>query len=155
MSNFRSGGDFDNESWALFAQGTYDLTDRLHLTLGLRYTEEDKSFKPDQIIFQNYFAGISTVVPPGNPLAALDAPFLQAGERILPLLEKQVEIEETTPMATLSYDLTDSVMVYASYSGASSPVVLVVSPSSIATALRQCMLSVWIDGTFAPRTKEN
>ena len=116
VSNFRSGGDFDNESWALFAQGTYDLTDRLHLTLGLRYTEEDKSFKPDQIIFQNYFAGISTVVPPGNPLAALDAPFLQAGERILPLLEKQVEIEETTPMATLSYDLTDSVMVYASYS---------------------------------------
>ena len=55
-------------------------------------------------------------MPPGNPLAALDAPFLQAGERILPLLEKQVEIEETTPMATLSYDLTDSVMVYASYS---------------------------------------
>jgi iron complex outermembrane receptor protein len=116
VSNFRSGGDFDNESWALFAQGTYDLTERLHLTLGVRYTEEDKSFTPDQIIFQNYFAGISAVVPPGNPLAALDAPFLQAGERILPLLKKQVEIEETTPMATLSYDVTDTVMVYASYS---------------------------------------
>lgn len=116
VSNFRSGGDFDNESWALFAQGTYDLTDRLHLTLGIRYTEEDKSFTPDQIIFQNYFAGISAVVPPGNPLAALDAPFLQAGSRILPLLEKTLEIEESTPMVNLSFDVTDGLMVYASYS---------------------------------------
>ncbi len=30
------------ESWALFAQGTFDITDRLRLTAGLRYTEEEK-----------------------------------------------------------------------------------------------------------------
>jgi len=86
VSNFRSGGDFENESWAAFAQATYDITSTLHLTLGARQTEEEKSFRPDQVIFQNYFAGISQVVPPGNPLAALDAPFLQAGERVLPYL---------------------------------------------------------------------
>lgn len=32
----------DNESWAFFAQGTYQLTDALSLTAGLRYTTEDK-----------------------------------------------------------------------------------------------------------------
>ncbi|HBS32030.1 MAG TPA: TonB-dependent receptor, partial [Parvularcula sp.] len=32
----------DNESWALFAQGSYDLTDRLNFTGGVRYTEDDK-----------------------------------------------------------------------------------------------------------------
>ncbi len=116
VSNFRSGGAFDNEAWAVFAQATYDITDKWHLTLGGRYTEEEKSFTPDQIIFTNYYAGISQVVPPGNPLAALDAPFLQAGERILPFIEKEIEIDEFTPMVNLSYDLNDQTMLYLSYS---------------------------------------
>ncbi len=116
VSNFRSGGEFDNEAWAVFAQATYDVTERLHLTLGGRYTEEEKSFLPDQIIYNNYFSGISALVPPGNPLAALDAPFLQAGERILPLLEKRIDIDEFTPMANLSFDLSQDMMVYLSYS---------------------------------------
>jgi iron complex outermembrane receptor protein len=116
VSNFRSGGSFDNEAWAVFAQGTYDLSDALHLTLGGRYTDEQKSFTPDQIIYQNYYAGFSDLVPPDNPLAALDAPFLQAGSRILPLLEKDIDISEFTPMANLSYDLSDDLMVYLSYS---------------------------------------
>jgi len=116
VSNFRSGGEFDNEAWAVFAQATFDITDRLHLTAGGRYTEEEKSFLPDQIIFQNYYAGISQVVPPGNPLAALDAPFLQAGERTLPYLEKRIDIDEFTPMVNLSFDATDDVMLYLTYS---------------------------------------
>lgn len=116
VSNFRSGGSFDNTSWAAFAQATYDMTDRLHLTLGARYTDEDKAFTPDQIIYNNYFAGFSNLVPPGNPLAALDAPFLQAGSRILPLLEKEISISEFTPMANLSFDLSDDVMLYFTYS---------------------------------------
>ena len=116
VSNFRSGGAFDNEAWAAFAQLTYDLTDRLHLSVGGRYTNEQKSFRPDQIIFTNYFAGISQVVPPGNPLAPLDAPFLQAGERILPFIEKQIDIDEFTPMVNLSFNATDDAMLYLSYS---------------------------------------
>jgi len=116
VSNFRSGGDFENESWAAFAQATYDVTSTLHLTLGARQTEEQKSFRPDQIIFQNYFAGISQVVPPGNPLAALDAPFLQAGERVLPYLWKDIDTSEFTPMVNLSWDATEDLMLYASYS---------------------------------------
>lgn len=116
VSNFRSGGEFDNEATALFAQVTYDFTERLHLTMGGRYTEEEKSFLPDQIIFTNYFAGISGVVPPTNPLFALDAPFLQAGERILPFIEKQIDIEEFTSMANLAFDVNDDAMIYLSYS---------------------------------------
>ena len=79
VSNFLSGGSFDNEALAVFAQLTYDFGEQWHLTLGGRYTDETKKFHPDQIIYQNYFAGISEVLPPGHPLAALDAPFLQAG----------------------------------------------------------------------------
>ncbi len=116
ISNFRSGGQFDNEATALFAQLTYDFTDRLHLTVGGRYTDETKKFLPDQIIYTNYYAGISTVLPPGHPLAALDAPFLQAGSRVLPFIEKTIEIDEFTPMVNLSYDFSDDMMMYATYS---------------------------------------
>jgi iron complex outermembrane receptor protein len=116
ISNFRSGGSFDNEAWAAFTQVTYDITAQLHLTLGGRYTDETKKFQPDQVIYQNYYAGISGQVPPGNPLAALDAPFLQAGTPILPSVEKKIDIDEFTPMANLSFDLNDDVMLYLSYS---------------------------------------
>jgi iron complex outermembrane receptor protein len=116
VSNFRSGGSFDNEALAVFAQLTYDFTQEIHLTIGGRYTEETKKFHPDQIIYQNYYAGISEILPPGHPLASLDAPFLQAGGRVLPDVEKEIEIDEFTPMVNLSYDLSDSNMVYASYS---------------------------------------
>jgi len=116
VSNFRSGGEFDNTAWAAFAQLNVDLTDSLHLTLGGRYTDEKKSFLPDQVIFTNYYAGISQVVPPDNPLFQLDAPFLQAGERILPLLEKDIDIAEFTPMASLSYDVSGNMMIYGTYS---------------------------------------
>ena len=59
---------------------------------------------------------ISNVVPPDNPLAALDAPFLQAGSLILPRVEKQIEIDEFTPMANLSFDVNDDMLLYLSYS---------------------------------------
>lgn len=40
----RSYPEVDTESWAVFGQLTYDLTDSLSATLGLRYTEEEKHF---------------------------------------------------------------------------------------------------------------
>ncbi|MEM6999237.1 MAG: TonB-dependent receptor [Pseudomonadota bacterium] len=116
VSNFRSGGEFDNSAWAVFTQFSFDLSNAVQLTLGGRYTDEEKSFLPDQIIFTNYYAGISALVPPGNPLAALDAPFLQAGSRILPLLEKDIDISEFTPMVNVSWTPNEDTMVYASYS---------------------------------------
>jgi iron complex outermembrane receptor protein len=106
-SRFRSGGKFDNESWAAFIQASYDLTDNLSLTAGLRYTDETKQFLPDQIIFENKFAGTGT---------PLDAPFLQAGSRILPFLRKEIDISETSPHINLAYNYNNGLMIYGTYS---------------------------------------
>jgi iron complex outermembrane receptor protein len=38
IQNYENGGD----SWAIFGQGTYDITETLRLNLGLRYTEDTK-----------------------------------------------------------------------------------------------------------------
>ncbi len=35
----------DNESWAVFGQGSYDLTQKWRLTAGLRYTEDNRDFR--------------------------------------------------------------------------------------------------------------
>ena len=108
VSSFQSGGKFSNTSKAIFSQATWDISDQWSLTAGLRYTSEDKSFLPDQFIITNYFAGS------GNPM--LDAPFLQVGERILPFLEKDIDISESTAMVDLSYQWTNDLMTYISYS---------------------------------------
>ena len=108
VSRFRSGGAFDNESIAAFAQGTFAATERLRITAGLRYTDETKKFTPDQIIHENYFAGS------GHP--QLDAPFMQAGQRILPMVEKELDFDELDPYLNLSFDITENAMAYVSYS---------------------------------------
>lgn len=35
----------ENKTWAIFGQGSYDLTDRLTLTGGVRYTDDEKDFR--------------------------------------------------------------------------------------------------------------
>ncbi len=54
-----------NDSWALFGQMSYDLTDRLNLTGGVRYTEDDRSLE-------------ALLLPPGvtvNPTSVSDDDF--------------------------------------------------------------------------------
>jgi len=41
--------EFANKSYALYGQGTYDLTDALHLTLGARYTTEDREMTKETV----------------------------------------------------------------------------------------------------------
>jgi len=79
--------NIDNESWAVFAQATFDITEDLHVTVGTRYTESEKDF---EMITERV---TGTTVQPG---------FL--------------ETEESTPMASISYDLNDSTMAYFTYS---------------------------------------
>ena len=46
-----SGGDIDNSSFAVFGEATFNLTDKLHLTGGLRYTTETKRFDPNSVSY--------------------------------------------------------------------------------------------------------
>ncbi len=48
--SINSGAKAKNEVWAVFGEGTYSLTEKLDLTLGLRYTEEDRSMTNMQIL---------------------------------------------------------------------------------------------------------
>jgi iron complex outermembrane receptor protein len=112
LANFLSGGFVDNDSYAGYLQGTYAITDQLHLTLGGRYTFEDKRFTPDQYI---------KLDRTGGGLLALSQLFIPAsenpnGNRILPLEQRTTMANEMDPAITIDYQLAPEILAYASFS---------------------------------------
>ena len=97
----RSGGPVKNDNKAAFFNATYDVTDDFHVTAGMRYTKENKSFTPDQVTLTNVF-GPGGVIPPGV--------------RVLPQVEKKTSIDDWTPHLNLAYDVSENVMVYGTFS---------------------------------------
>ncbi|WP_298918373.1 TonB-dependent receptor [uncultured Algimonas sp.] len=90
---FRSqyGYEQETESWALFGQVDYQLSDRLTLTGGLRYTEEDRIFD-----YQSSFDEAVTI-----PLVDF---------------EDTVSASNLSGRAALSYEIRPGALVFASYS---------------------------------------
>ena len=93
-----SGGSVDNDSLAFYTQETYDFTDQLSGTFGLRWTDDIKRFSPDQFIVEDLGLGI----PAGVPL--------------LPYGQVRTSSREWTPYLNLTYKWTPDLMTYVSYS---------------------------------------
>lgn len=89
--------EVENDNWALYGEMTYDFTDRVHLTLGARYTDETKQYTTLQTFEPAAVPGLTVVTLVDEPGASVD-------------------FQETTTRATLSYDLSDQLMTYATYS---------------------------------------
>ncbi|MFK8051322.1 MAG: TonB-dependent receptor [Halioglobus sp.] len=103
--DIESGGDFEHESWAGFAQATYHISEDLHLTAGIRYTEDTKDF---------IVVGIQQTARPANaPIFALPP------GGVVTLIDNgttTLESDDWTPMVNLAYDWSEDLMVYATYS---------------------------------------
>ncbi|PNU04388.1 TonB-dependent receptor [Novosphingobium guangzhouense] len=95
-----SGGYYDYKNWAAFAQLGFEITDGLTLTGGIRYTDDRKSYLPDQYV-------ISTLEP------FLSIP---TGTRIVPYEWVDANVKKWTPMANLSWQATPDLMAYVTYS---------------------------------------
>ncbi len=96
IANFDSRNKFTSTSQAVFTQGTYHITEQLNITLGVRYTDEEKTFDPVQVVESSNIG-----IPPGT--------------LILPLGKNRRDTQETTPMANIAYSFNDGFMVYANY----------------------------------------
>ncbi|MDJ0643483.1 MAG: TonB-dependent receptor [Erythrobacter sp.] len=86
---FPFGNDVETESFSLFTQATFDVTDALTLTGGLRWTSEDREF----------------VGNAGGPLAGF-------GSNIT----GEADTDNVTWTAKVDYSLSDDILFYASYS---------------------------------------
>jgi outer membrane receptor protein involved in Fe transport len=94
------------ESRALFGEVYYDLSETLKLTLGLRYTEDEKEIRDRQLLFNSDEA---TGVPFYQPIGA-DQPIG------VPYRDDDDSWEEFTGRAVIDWQFADDSMVYASYS---------------------------------------
>ncbi|WP_306093998.1 TonB-dependent receptor [Qipengyuania flava] len=93
----------DTETFAIFGDFTYDVTDRLSLSVGGRYTWDERSA---EILRQNYLGGGSPVFGgAGVPFGGASTDF--NGSR---------EFKKFTPRASLSFMPTPDHNFYASYS---------------------------------------
>lgn len=138
VGTFNTGGLVENDSEAVFGQITYDLSDALSLTLGARWTEENKGFRPIQFIESPIYvfpiaaservggADNGAYVHPfdGNIYTAIDttgdgvnnAAIIPQGTLFYPNEWREETFSDTTYMANLSYDINDQIMVYVGFS---------------------------------------
>ncbi len=94
-----AGGLTETTSAAAFGQGTYDMTERLHLTFGARYSDEEKIFTvtPEYQFINTFF---------GNPVNI----------RLVPLGDYVSASDGVDLYGNIAFDVNDDLMVYASYS---------------------------------------
>ena len=112
------GNELTNKNWALFGEGTYDATDRFHLTAGIRYTEEEKTYNTLQIFGFNGTAPSPSYEPTGFDNTNVND-YLDAGlPALVTIVDDKTEsdISDTTVRLTASYDVSDSFFTYATFS---------------------------------------
>jgi iron complex outermembrane recepter protein len=91
VDNLGKGTLVDNKTYAIFGEGSYDISEKLSLTGGLRWTRDEK-----KIDLANILTG--------------GAPFSTATPR------KEESFNEVNGRVILDYKVTDGVMTYASFS---------------------------------------
>jgi len=99
----RSLNRVNNLSYAAFTQLSFDVTDKLNVTAGLRFTQDRRR------LFREGLA-----LTPGVGLDATGVP-LMAGDRAF-FFERSERFSDFTPSASVSYQFTDDVLGYANYS---------------------------------------
>ena len=100
----------NSESYAAYAQGSYNLTEQLSLTLGARYTQETKEATVyNGVIFDSIY-----------PETGWYPDFVRDEDQITASIPKVLDDEETwsrfTPRVGLEYQYSDDMMLFASYS---------------------------------------
>jgi len=98
-----TAGDVHTNTNSIFGDFTYDFTDRLSLSLGGRYTWDQR----DSHIFKGNYLGSVTSEFGGNP-----TPFGAPATNF----DGSAKFKKFTPRASLSFKVTPDQMIYASYS---------------------------------------
>lgn len=113
------GGVTDNRNYSFYGEATYDVTDWLHVTGGLRYTNEEKSATPNAF----GYPGCSIELLPLAPLDECDAvnppaqiPLRTTSDYLVPNVEQTISFDKVTWRVNVSADLTDELLVYATAS---------------------------------------
>lgn len=102
--NAFTSSDVDTSTWSIFGDFTYDLTDKLSLSFGGRYTEDDRTI---DLLRQRYFSPGFTPAfgGPDRPPSLIDAD-----------INATANFTDFSPRASISWEPSNEHTFYASYS---------------------------------------
>lgn len=99
-----------NSAYAFFADAAYDLTDRIALTVGVRYSRETKDFSNDLLV---------SILNGGMaPPSFLGGATFIAGDIFSdpPVFSDRASFDDVSPRAVVEFKPDDNMLLYASYS---------------------------------------
>ena len=100
--NAQTFGEVSTETWSIFADFTYDLTDQFAISLGGRYTEDKRS---SIVLRRTYVGGFSPFFGgPGVPIATTSN------------FDGSAKFDDFSPRVSLTYKPIESQTLYATYS---------------------------------------
>lgn len=106
--------EFRLKSWGVFGEAYFAFTDKLKLTLGARYNNDDKSVRARNITLNVLTPIGASNMTQGLNYAAVD--FDPATSGIQDYALRNVQFHRLTGRAVLDYKITSNNMLYASYS---------------------------------------
>ncbi len=100
--NAQTFGDVSTETWSIFGDFTFDVTDRFSVSLGGRYTEDERT---SRVLRRTFVGGFSEFFGGSPTLIATTSDF-----------NGTADFDDFSPRLSLAYDLTDSSNAYFTYS---------------------------------------
>ncbi|HST92328.1 MAG TPA: TonB-dependent receptor, partial [Brevundimonas sp.] len=98
-----TSGSVDTKSWSVFGDFSYDLTEQLSVSVGGRFTHDEKT----GTVFRQQYLGIRSPFFGNSAAVALGAPRTNYTDTR--------EFEEFTPRASVSYEISPDLTAYASW----------------------------------------
>lgn len=105
-------GDVDTETWAIFGEATFDLSDTWSLSVGGRYTEDERTSK----VVRETFLGVNSPYFGNNAAISITAPVIVNGEEVVPEFNGSRTDSKFTPRVILAWSPGPEANLYASYS---------------------------------------
>ena len=102
--NAQTLGDVETETWSIFGDFTYDLTDRLSLSLGGRYTSDKRT---SRVLRTTFIGGFSDLFVPNSPAIPIAVTSDFNGSETF---------KEFTPRASIAFKPNDDNNIYVTYS---------------------------------------
>ena len=109
-NNWSGASTVESDSWSVFGQVLWDITDQLELTAGVRYTEDDRDATQGNTFvhgIDQFYAdiGIWCGVPGCDPF------FSPAGA----IINSEFDDDDTSPDITLTWRPQDNITLWAAY----------------------------------------
>jgi len=119
VQNMVNIAEFSSEAWAAYGQITYAFTERLDLTVGIRYTDEDREMKKLQTLGElwdewiPYYRDVAHLYA-NNVCTSTPTGSQNCNNTVFP--KARLGFDNVSGLVSIGYNWTDNIMTYAKVS---------------------------------------